>query len=621
MLSRGPLYVIPGKPEISTLYFDGRQIEVQTEERWQFIDGSDLAGLTLDDLIHSVETHYVMLENGPDVVIDNPRRTGGIDLVFNTSGFPAEATAAFAMAESYYESLFSDNITVTMSCSYASMGGGGILGATSSSYVTNVTYNDSRNGLQSGMDADDVIQAWLPTGNTVPVRYDGSSSTVTNENRIDWTKANYRATVGTVTGSAGGTQYNSDVNWDWDPSNGVGALAISFVDVVVHETGHALGFVSAVDDQNETMQALDLYRFQRTDGSYNYNPDTYEDFQVTPRLVSFNSPNGEHISDVIDYTYRMADGSPYQASHFSESVVAQMSPAIANGQTYYPDLFQEPDKVMFDAIGYDYPPCDAPTLTAQPDPNQLVCAGADFSLHVETSTPGCGFQWRIGPTELVDDGVHIVGATTDTLYIYDAVEDDSSPSYNCRVTDAAGCFVFSDDAQILIDPSPVITDQPDDAVADEGAVADFAIVVENPVLVGYQWRHDTVPLSDDARIIGSATGHLFILNVVPADAGQYDCVVTFTLEPHCATTSDAATLTVNSAGCPNPGDTGNYCSADIYGGDCIVNLSDLGKLLGNYGMTGATHDDGDLYPVPNGDGVVNLQDLSALLAQYGDDCN
>jgi len=75
--------------------------------------------------------------------------------------------------------------------------------------------------------------------------------------------------------------------------------------------------------------------------------------------------------------------------------------------------------------------------------------------------------------------------------------------------------------------------------------------------------------------------------------------------------------------CPNPGASGNYCTADIDGsGDCIVSLSDLSRLLCNYGTTtGATHGMGDIQPYPSGDGDVDLQDLAELLRQYGDDCN
>ena len=79
--------------------------------------------------------------------------------------------------------------------------------------------------------------------------------------------------------------------------------------------------------------------------------------------------------------------------------------------------------------------------------------------------------------------------------------------------------------------------------------------------------------------------------------------------------------------CPNRGDAGHYCQADIDGSyDCFVGLADLAKLLSNYGMTtGATLLDGDVDPYapfrPPGDGDVDLGDLSELLMQYGDDCN
>ena len=76
-------------------------------------------------------------------------------------------------------------------------------------------------------------------------------------------------------------------------------------------------------------------------------------------------------------------------------------------------------------------------------------------------------------------------------------------------------------------------------------------------------------------------------------------------------------------GCPNKGDAGRYCHADIDGSfDCIVSLADLAQCLGYYGLTsGATREKCDLCPYPYGDGTVNLCDLAELLGQYGDDCN
>jgi hypothetical protein len=621
-----PLYVIPGKPEMSMLYFDGSELEIQTEERWRFMCGSDLTGRTLDELRDYAERHHAEFENGPAVIVDSGRRGAGIDLVYECgTSVPTEALGGFALAEAYLESLFSDNITVSMSCAFDSMGGS-VLGSTASFYVTNVTYNNSRNGLQSGMDGDDVIQSWLPAGNTCPVRYDAGSSTVTDENLIDWTKANYRATVGTVGGTAAAMTYNSGVNWDYDPTNGIYFLRMSFVDVVCHETGHALGFVSAVD-QGSYMEAMDLYRFSREDGTGDYNPDTYEEFQLRPRLVDYNNPNDQHISDLIDFTYRMEDGYPYQASHFRQiNDYGCMEPAMSSDFTRYPEYYTGADKNMFDVLGYDYPPCESPQFLTQPEPTQTLCAGESATLSVVVDLTAVTYQWRRNTTALVDDGVHIFGATTDTLSIVDLTADDTGGAYNCLVVNTAdGCPGFSDYAEILVDTDvPVFLQQPLDQTVTAGESALFYILLEDSFAMAYQWRKDGAPLVDGERITGATTAFLQIDPTELADAGEYDCVVTHELGNQCSATSDSATLTVNPGGqdCPNPGASGNYCTADIDGsGDCIVDLPDLAQLLSNYGITsGATPDQGDIDP-PGGDGDVDLSDLAALLAQYGDDCN
>ena len=87
--------------------------------------------------------------------------------------------------------------------------------------------------------------------------------------------------------------------------------------------------------------------------------------------------------------------------------------------------------------------------------------------------------------------------------------------------------------------------------------------------------------------------------------------------------------------CPNRGESGRYCSADIDGSfDCIVGLGDLAQLLGNYGCDSGDPNDpnftdvctllmGDIDPYDEwwpGDGDVDLGDLAELLGQYGDDC-
>jgi hypothetical protein len=89
-------------------------------------------------------------------------------------------------------------------------------------------------------------------------------------------------------------------------------------------------------------------------------------------------------------------------------------------------------------------------------------------------------------------------------------------------------------------------------------------------------------------------------------------------------TGGDAFLRINlSEGCAQPGNSGNYCTADIDGsGDCLVGLPDLGTLLASYGRCPGDpgyNPDADLSD--DGDPCITLADLAALLVQYGDDCN
>jgi hypothetical protein len=354
-----PHFTLDAPAETATLYATGERVETAWQQVWRPMCGSDLSEFTAEDLADIATAHAAdvdALEPGEAVIIDQAGgvATGGINIVFSLStSVPAAAYPAFTAAEAYLESQFSDPITITVSVSFQSMGSG-VLGSTGS-YYTSASWNTSRAGLATGMDATDTIQTSLPTTSTLPVRYNGATSTVTNEDRVFWTRANYRATVGAVSGTAASMTYNTNFSWDWNPANGVSAGTYSFQDVIIHEVGHSLGFTSGADFRINDLEALDVYRFQRTDGAADYNPDTTAEFQLRARLVDNNMPNDDHNSDLIAAEYRMADGSPYQASHFREQSpsIGIMDPALGWGQTFYPSFYRTPDLAMFDAIGYD----------------------------------------------------------------------------------------------------------------------------------------------------------------------------------------------------------------------------------------------------------------------------
>lgn len=327
----------------------------EPHELWHPVCAGDHA-MSFEELSNAVKRHKILIAAQSHVLVDSSPHGvpgGGLDLVFVASGsIPAGAPAALAAAEAYLEGIFTaDPITVTINVSFQVLSPG-VLGGTGSSSGF-VNYSGTRALLVGNLDATDTLQSFLPAGTTFPVRY-SSSATVTNETRVFFNFANYKALGGTVTGADANMTFNSSFAFDYDPSNGVGST-YSFQDVVIHETGHALGFTSGGDFRFQDSEVLDLYRFQRTDGAADYNPDTTAEFQIRPRLVAFNTPNDAHNSDLISVEYRMADGSPYQMSHLREQSpnIGLMDPALAPGETWFPNFFSTADVALFDAIGYD----------------------------------------------------------------------------------------------------------------------------------------------------------------------------------------------------------------------------------------------------------------------------
>jgi hypothetical protein len=339
-------------PKQEVVLPSGEVVDFGAHELWRPIC-SGTSAVSRDELMAMAQSHHAISQQ-PVRVIDNTQSMiGGFNVAFVLSGsIPPAAPAAFAACEAYIESFFSDPITITVNVSFQVLSPG-VLGSTGSSYGY-VSYTGARAQIVGDMDGSDTLQSFLPSGSTCPVRYQ-NNQTVTNEDRVFVTFANWKAMDGVISGADANMTLNSNFAFDYDPSNGIGANQYSIQDIVIHETGHAMGFTSGVDFRFRDIETLDLFRFQRTDGTNDANPDTTAEFQVRPRRCSFNFPNDDHNSDLISAEFRMSDGNPYQASHFREQTpnIGLMDPALAPQQTFYPAFYSTADVAMFDAIGYD----------------------------------------------------------------------------------------------------------------------------------------------------------------------------------------------------------------------------------------------------------------------------
>lgn len=417
--------------------------------RWGFMCGSDEAAQTDATLRAIIAEQAAKFAPGqPIIVIDTPRtgptlRAQAFNVVFNLGGtVPANAIQSFTIAEQYLESVFNNPITFTVNVSFASMDQG-VIGATGSNFINGVAYGTSRTRLIASAATVNDIQNHLPSTTTIPVRFDGTTTTVSNVGSVNWTIGNARAAGVTSSNAvAGSMTYNTDFSFDFDPSNGVGGL-LSLVDTIVHECGHAMGFVSAADGSSPVIDTMDLYRFQRTNTGGTWNPTSTATFGTFPRLVDFNTPDDAHIVDLVTAEYRMSDGDPWQASHFREqtAVIGIMDPALAGGQTFHPNFFRAADIAVFRAMGWNNtPPCTT-TITTQPSPTSVTAiAGQTVTFTVGATTTGTGqisYQWLRNSQAISAANTRFSGISTASLTI-DPLATNDAGTFTCVITSGCG---------------------------------------------------------------------------------------------------------------------------------------------------------------------------------------
>jgi uncharacterized protein (TIGR03437 family) len=176
--------------------------------------------------------------------------------------------------------------------------------------------------------------------------------------------ANPEAELGSL-GAPPSIAFNSAINFDFDPSDGVRHKSIDFTAIAMHEIGHALGFFSGVGIQEayptappQTPEVLDMFRFR---------PGlSFEAFATAPRILS---SGGEHVffggGMELSLSTGRADGvggDGQQAGHWKDDYetkryIGVMDPTLSYSSRYE---ITAHDLEAFDRIGYRVNPLPNP---------------------------------------------------------------------------------------------------------------------------------------------------------------------------------------------------------------------------------------------------------------------
>jgi len=294
----------------------------------------------------------------------------------NTGGVEAgtQAEAGFLAAAALFSSFFTDDIDIRLDVGFAALGGN-ILGQAGSQRVT-IAYEDYRDALiADGTSPDDATAiANLELGATLDFATQDSTRTYILDDDGSANNTFLRINVATalavgLTTDANGDAiddgvsafanitFNSDFNFDFDPTDGIDAGSIDFVGVAFHEIGHSLGFTSGVDivDNNPNTDLNGFAIFNQLD-IFRYSDRSQDAFGAGTRDLGyggetyFSIDGGATNIGLFSTGRNFGDGQ--QASHWKDGLgLGILDPTAApRGQV---NIITELDLRAFDVIGFD----------------------------------------------------------------------------------------------------------------------------------------------------------------------------------------------------------------------------------------------------------------------------
>lgn len=297
--------------------------------------------------------------------------------VSSNGAMSAVQLGAFQTAANFWAAALADPVTVYIDVAFNNLPAH-VLGSADATVLT-ASYADLRSRLvadaTSALDSSAVAHlqtgptlSFLATQGDLSSRLDNDGSV--NNSRLSLTTANAKA-LGLATATSAtnadalvqfATYFDAQGAFSYSRAGGVPAGKYDFIAVAEHEIGHALGFVSGVDDIDTCAGATNRCAadgvgsgVDRFEGGAWYAPldlFRYSASAVLDMRVGgapyFSVDGGQTAID--SFSTGQFNGNGYQASHFGPASAALMRPSLPTGVVIDANAA---DLAALDAIGWD----------------------------------------------------------------------------------------------------------------------------------------------------------------------------------------------------------------------------------------------------------------------------
>lgn len=308
----------------------------------------------------------------------------------------ASARQGYKIAAAYWESVLTNNATVAFNVGFAQLSPGILAqaGSARTDVATSTIYNAMLATGNSALDTQAMaslttqmaagggtgVNMLLSSLTDPTVKFLDTSHGVGSNNDTTYANNSVLKALGLMGGSSvdASITFNSDVFFDFDPTDGITGGRTDFIGVAIHEMGHGLGFVSGVDfydvyacpngpgcgiftdesfgEIGGLNSTLDFFRYGQA-GQLDWSVGSNSYFSINGGLSEFNGN--------ANFSSGSFHGDGYQASHWQAprstvnpnaftcnktNRVGIMNPFLCGNQTG--DVTVE-DLAAFDAMGWN----------------------------------------------------------------------------------------------------------------------------------------------------------------------------------------------------------------------------------------------------------------------------